>query len=123
MTFTEPQRVLRREHRARLDAARLLVDLEEQAFHHDLPVLDWQITGTGLVGKPLPFGSPAEKRSAFDAWCDHLGMNPETPGERSHPTRVDVLRAQTRVPHSQASTGTVRVTLTAEIDLTEDTDQ
>ena len=122
MTFTETQRELRREHRARLDSARLLVDLEETAFHADLPMLDWQIAGHGLVGRPTPFGSPAEKRSAFDAWCDHLGMAPETPGERIHPTRVDVLRAQTRVPHSQASTGTVRVILTAEIDL-EDTDQ
>lgn len=122
MTFTEPQRELRREHRARMDAARLLVDLEEAGFHGDLPVLDWQIAGHGLIGRPTPFGSPAEKRAAFDAWCDHLGMDPEPPGERIHPTRGDVLRAQTRVPHPQASTGTVRVILTAEIDM-EDTDQ
>jgi hypothetical protein len=120
MTYTETQRDLRRDHRVRLDAARLLVDLEEAAFHADLPVLDWHVTVAGLVGAPPASAIPADREAAFDAWVEHLGVEAHEPGERLFPTRTRVLSAGGRVPHPQASTGTARVTLTAEINLDEE---
>ena len=115
--LTPTQRELRRDHRSRLDAARVLVDLEEQAFHADLPLLDWQISVAGLVG-----AGPDEAQAAVQAWTAHLGADAREPVEVRRPWRVRVLFAEARVPHPQASTGTVRVALTAEIALAESTD-
>lgn len=115
MTLTPEQHDLRRAIRAQLDSARLLVDLTEQAFHGDLPVLDWRITTVGLVGRHDPLATPEQRQSAFDAWAEHLGATVDPPVEQIHvPSRY--LRAETRIPHPQASTGTVRVTLVAEIE-------
>lgn len=116
MALTPAQRELRRDHRSRLDAARVLVDLEEAAFHTDLPLLDWTVSVAGLVGRPQPTASPAERQAAVDAWAAHLKAEVSDPVERSWPTPCRVLTAQARVPHPQASTGTVRVTLTAEVE-------
>ena len=120
--LTPTQRELRRDHRSRLDAARVLVDLEEQAFHADLPLLDWQISVAGLVGRPLSSAGPDEAQAAVQAWTAHLGADAREPVEVRRPWRVRVLFAEARVPHPQASTGTVRVALTAEIELEESTD-
>ncbi|MEE2055751.1 hypothetical protein [Nocardiopsis tropica] len=117
MFLTPEQTGLRAARRTRLDAARLLADLEERAFTADLPLLDWQISAAGLIGEPLSAAAPDERRAAFGAWAEHLGADVHEPAERIHPTRVDVLRATARVPHPRASTGTVRVVLTAEIEL------
>lgn len=119
MNLTPEERELRRAHRSRLDAARVLVALEEAAFHADLPVLDWTISVAGLVGRPLPGAGPSERQTAFDAWVAHLAAEAKPAAESNYPIRTRVLYAETRVPHPQASTGTVRVTLTAEIDLEE----
>ena len=116
MALTPAQRELRRDHRSRLDAARVLVDLEEAAFHTDLPLLDWTVSVAGLVGRPQPTADPDERQAAFDAWTAHLKAEVSDPVERSWPTPCRVLTAQARVPHPQASTGTVRVTLTAEVE-------
>lgn len=117
MALTPQQVELRFARRIRLDAARLLVDLETAAFDADLPLLDWTISASGLVGEPLSAASPAERQTAFEAWAGHLGADVHEPGERVYPMPVRVLHAGTRVPHPQASTGTVRVTLVAEIEL------
>lgn len=114
MTFTPEQRDLRRAIRAQLDSARLLVELTEQAVHADLPVLDWHITTVGLAGRHVPLDTPDQRQSAFEAWVEHLGATVDPLVERSDGIRH--LRAETRIPHPQASTGTVRVTLVAEVD-------
>lgn len=116
MTFTPEQRDLRRATRAQLDSARLLVDLTEQAFHADLPLLEWRLAAVGLTGRHDPLATPEQRQEAFDAWVAHLGATVDPPVERSHPGPNRYLRAETRIPHPQASTGTVRVTLVAEID-------
>src|SRR5690625_4520562 len=92
MTFTPHQIDLRQRHRTTLDTARALTTLQEQALRADLP---------------------------FHAWAAHLGrhLQVEEPVQRRSPTPVRVLSARGRVPHPQASAGTVRVMLLAEIDL------
>ena len=119
MTFTPHQIELRQRHRTTLDTARALVDLQEQAFRLDLPILDWQVSEVGLVGRPPAFIPPDRAEGAFQAWAAHLGhhLEVEEPVERRSPTPVRVLSARGRVPHPQASAGTVRVMLAAEIEL------
>src|SRR5699024_305596 len=119
MTFTPHQIDLRQRHRTTLDTARALTTLQEQALRADLPVLDWQVSEVGLVGRPPAFSTPDRAEQAFHAWAAHLGrhLQVEEPVQRHAPTPVRVLSARGRVPHPQASAGTVRVMLLAEIDL------
>lgn len=117
--MTPEQRDHRRNVRAQLDAARLLVDLTEQAFHADLPLLEWRVTTVGLVGRHEPLASPGQRQAAFEAWAAHLGAEVDPPVDRDYPVPNRMLRAETRVPHPQALTGTIRVILHAEIDLEE----
>lgn len=122
MTFTPHQIDLRQRHRTTLDTARALTTLQEQAFRADLPVLDWQVSEVGLVGRPPAFIPPDRAEEAFQAWAAHLDragahLEIDEPVQRRSPTPVRVLSARGRVPHPQASAGTVRVMLLAEIDL------
>lgn len=119
--MTPEQRDHRRNLRYQLDSARLLTQLVEQAFHHDLPLLEWHLTTVGLVGRHDSLSAtPAQRQAAFEAWAAHLGAQVDPPVDRDYPTPTRVLRAETRVPHPQAITGTVRVVLFAEIDLEEE---
>lgn len=122
--MTPEQREHRRHVRAQLDAARLLVELAERAFHAGLPLLEWRVATVGLVGRHNPLTtSPTERQAAFDAWAAHLGAAVDPPFDRDYPSPTRVLRAETRLPHPQALTGTVRVILHAEIDLEQLADQ
>ena len=96
-------RELRDRHRWQIEAAALLVRLEEAAFHGDLPVLDWSVSAHRLVGRP-PYGTEtAAARHAVHAWQTHLDATWQdsytpTPGirciqavaERVHDTPVTV---------------------------------
>ncbi|WP_017541968.1 hypothetical protein [Nocardiopsis halophila] len=79
MDFTREQVAPRDKHRWRLQAARALTTLEEEAAAADLPVLDWSVTGRTLAGRPAP---TTDARQAVEAWCDHLD------GERDAPAAL-----------------------------------
>lgn len=123
MDLTPEQRELRRAHQRRLEAARLLVDLEDAAGAACMPALDWQITDVGLVGRPEPSASPAQRRAAWQAWAAYLelGAAADAPVELSGPGRTQVLRGETRL-RIAPDAGRVRVVLHAEIDQEESTD-
>src|SRR5699024_12666254 len=103
MTFTPHQIDLRQPHRTTLDTARALTTLQEQALRADLPVLDWQVSEVGLVGRPPAFSTPDRAEQAFHAWAAHLGrhLQVEEPVQRRSPNPVRVLSARGRGTHPQ----------------------
>lgn len=123
MDLTPEQRDLRRAHQRRMEAAHLLVELEEAASAACMPALDWQITDLGLVGRPEPSASPAQRRAAWQTWAAYLelGTSADAPAELSGPGRTQVLRGETRM-RTAPDTGRVRIVLHAEIDQEESTD-
>lgn len=71
-TTAEQTRVLADEHRWRLQTARALVALEEEAFGARLPVLDWKVSARTLIGHP-PHATPdTSAQAAVEAWHAHL---------------------------------------------------
>ncbi|MFD8708156.1 hypothetical protein ACFV1W_37195 [Kitasatospora sp. NPDC059648] len=78
--------------RWQLQGARALTDLLTNAFHEQLPAIDWQLqTGSALLGQIRhPGQTPADLRAAFTAWALYLGA---VPTENTHGGRT-TLRAK-----------------------------